>query len=176
MNKLILIGMMGLTGCATLFPGMPGEVATYESKTDNSKQVSMKPGFLPGYSGIKLGLFKTSNMKPDEVYIEVATSGDIPATKDGLTINIDGTKTVYSSIDTLTDIGSDHYFVKRYPATMDLVRQMVAGKSVWVKVNYNGQSMSEGEFSIDQMSSAKRGFTKFLVEVDTSQTRVPSSK
>lgn len=161
-NIWFILTIFWLTGCMT----MPADVKTYESKTDNTKHIQMEPGWLSGSMTTRLGLHRTSVMPPDDVIIVVAVKEAAAATKDGLTINVDGEKSTYSAIDDLSDIDEHGFFHKRFPVKLDLVKKMVAGKAVWVKIWHVGQTYSEGEFSKDDSMSAKRGFIKFLAAME----------
>jgi hypothetical protein len=156
--KLVLLALT-LVGCAN----MPGAVKQYESKTDGAKHIYMEPGWVG--SKMKVGLHRTSDMPKGEVNMIVAVYLNAPDPKNGLTINIDGEKTTFSAIDQLSDVDENHFFHKRYTVKEDFLRKMVAGKSVWMRVNHIGQTYSEGEFSRTGISTGKDGFVKFLNEV-----------
>jgi hypothetical protein len=141
---------------------MPGGVTNYEGKTDGVSHMELEPGWLNFTT--KLGLHKSSTMPKDEATLIVAVKGATASTKDGVTINVDGKKTVLSAIDDLSDMDSNGFFRKRYPIKVALIREMVNGKSVWVKINHTGQTYSEGEFSKGGSMSAKTGFTEFLAK------------
>jgi hypothetical protein len=159
--RLFLLGFLFLTGCIT----MPSEVRTYESKADNTRHVDLEPGWLAKTMDLKMGLHRSSDMAPGTVTMVVMVRGNAVNTRDGLVINIDGKRTVLSAMDDLSDF-NEGFFRKRFEVKMDLVRQMVAGKSVWVRVNHVGQTYEEGEFSQDNVGGAKRGFIKFLAQSD----------
>jgi hypothetical protein len=156
MKILLLIFGLALTGCIS----MPGDLTTTESKVEGSTEVAVIPGWLPN-SLIKLGVYHDSKMKPDQAVLEVQTSIDTIQSKEGLVINIDGEKTTLSSFDTLSDLNQG-FFTKRFLVKLDLMKKMVDGKSVWVRVNGNGQNAIEGEFSRDGTTTARPGFRKFL--------------
>lgn len=162
MRVLVVVLFTLLTSCITL----PAQITTYESKTDNEKHVQMEPAFLVGSWTIKLALHKVSSMPEDSVTLTVLLNTHAPATKDGLVINIDGKKSTFSSIDDISDIDQHGFFRKRYLMKMSYIREMVAGKSVWMKISTVGQTYAEGEFSKDQASTAKRGFINFLAQID----------
>jgi hypothetical protein len=159
--RLILMCIL-LTGCAS----MPGYVSTYESKTDGTKHIDVAPGFIKmGFtSDIKLGLSWSSEMKPGDIFLVTATTSPVDP-RNGLTINIDGVKATYSAIDTFSDL-EQGFFRKRFPLKLELIRAMVAGKTVYIKVSYIGQTYGEGEFSFEQISYAKNAFKDFLTEYD----------
>lgn len=148
---------MLMVACAS----MPGAVKLYESKTDDIKHLEMEPGWV---GPIKVGLHKTN--KSDVVYLDVYVRGATVATKDGLTINIDGQKQTFSSVDDLSDLDQNSFFHKRFVVKPDLVKRMVDGKSVWIKANHNGQTYEEGDFSKGGPTTARDGFIKFLSELD----------
>lgn len=159
-NRICLLLITSfLTACAS----MPGEVTTLESKVEGTTETSVNPGWLPD-SLIKLGAVKDSKMKANEALLIVDTKVDTIQTKDGLVINIDGQKTTFSSIDRLSDF-KDGFFRKRFLVTTDYLKKMVDGKSVWVRINGNGQNAVEGEFSKDGMTTARPGFKKFLTAI-----------
>lgn len=170
--RMIILLLFSLTGCAS----MPGGVSVYDSRTDNVQQISMSPGWLSN-SAFKLGLYRSSDMPVDTVIMTVSSHLNAVSTKEGLTINIDGKRTILSSIDDLSDVDQNGFFNKRFVVKMDFVKQMIAGTKVWVKASFVGQSMIEDEFSNDRPMSAKRGFVNFLTTLDgRSKSRTPSSQ
>lgn len=162
MKYLFILSM--IVGCAS----MPGGVTSYESKTDGIKHVQAEPGWLT--DSAKLGISYISSA-PDVYILEAAVKGATASTKDGLVIKIDNKLITLSAIDDLSDRDQYGFFHKRFMVKKEVVNQMVAGKSVYVKVNHTGQTYEEGEFSKDQPMSAKRGFMKFLETV-----RMPASE
>lgn len=158
MKWIVLFSLM-LTACAS----MPGGVKQYESKTDGAKHLYMEPGWVG--SDMKVGLHYTSAM-PNEIQMEVAVRLKAVNPQNGLTINIDGQKSTFSSIDTISDVDQYHFFHKRFIVSREYLGKMLAGKSVWMRVNHVGQTYSEGEFSKSGMSTANDGFKKFLIELD----------
>ncbi len=159
--KWIVLLTFFVTGCASM--GGPGSIKTYDSKADGIKHYSVEPGWVGPF---KVGLHKTSDMPTEDVYLDVATRSNAPDPTNGLTINIDGDKKTFSSVDMISDIDQYSFFHKRYKIDMATLRRMVSGKSVWIKVSHVGQTYSEGEFSKTGFTTAKDGFMKFLAELD----------
>lgn len=154
----IILATMFTSGC--LMAGMPGDLTVAESKVEGTKELSVSPGWLPG-SWIKMGVYRNTKMLPDEAILVLEVQSMTIMSKDGLTINIDGEKTNFSSIDALSDMHQG-FFSKRFPVKLDYLKKIVAGKSVWVRINGNGSQYSEGEFSKDGLTTARPGFKKFL--------------
>lgn len=158
--KWLILALLTLTGCAT----MPGGVTQYESKAEGIKHLYMEPGWVG--AGIKLGLHRTTEMPKDEVYFVVLTKLKAAQVKDGLIVNIDGEKTTFSAVDQISDIAEHGFLEKRFKVSSEFIKKMVAGKSVWVRVNHIGNSYYEGEFSKSGYTTAKDGFVKYLTELE----------
>jgi hypothetical protein len=142
---------------------MPGGLSTTESKVEGTTEISVIPGWIPG-SDMKLGVYRNNKMNKDEAVLVVQTKLMTVQSKDGLSISIDGVKSNFSSEDQLSDL-SEGYFSKRFTVKIDYIRRMVSGKSVWVRVNGNGSTYAEGEFSREGYTTAKPGFKKFLEKI-----------
>lgn len=149
---------------------MPGGLHYTESKVDGIKELSVDPGWLYNV-WVKMGLHKNSKMQKDEAILSVCIYSDTIGLNESLTISIDKENTSFKSIDTtsLIETDSNHRscFKKRYYVKLSYIQKMVSGKNVWVKVTTNNGTYVEGEFT-DGMTTAKRGFTKFLSQVDLS--------
>jgi hypothetical protein len=161
MRGLLLIALVSLIGCASMGPYTPGELKIYQSETDNVTHIEVKPGWVSNHK-FALGLHQTSAMKPKEVYLITSTDSE---TVQKVTINVDGKTTELRPIDRLSDMDEYRRFQKRFITTTDLIKSMVEGKRVLVKLDHTGQTYSEGEFTSNVSYSAKEGFTKFLNQI-----------
>lgn len=163
----LALSLISLSGCATLVPNMPGNVSVNESKFDGRKEITSNPGWCTtGMSGsLQIGLFKSSSMKPDEVYLvgQVIKIDNIEA-KDSLAINIDGEITKFSSTDERTAIalGDQPHSSRMYLTDMSFVRKFMAGKNVQARITLFNNKYVDGDCSLDQISHAKWGFKNFM--------------
>lgn len=164
-HLLLMFALLALSSCAT----MPGGVRVSESKVDGAQEVSLEPGWLYN-SQIKVGLHHSSKMKPNEVLMEIQlSSAEGIESKDSLVVNIDGEIRKFSAADSKTNFqtyADNVWSSRQYLVDVDYVKKMLAGKSVWMKVNTRGPVYLEGEFSKGGFTTAKDGFPKFLAEVE----------
>ena len=148
---------------------MPGDVRYSESKAEGTKELAVDLGWVAS-NGMKVGVFKNSEMEKDKATLEVCLYSNTIGTEGSLLINIDGDKTIFKSFDKLSlidkDTGNQTCFKKRYGVTLSYLQKMVAGKSVWLKANTNNGTYIEGEFSKDGLTTAKTGFIKFLSQIN----------
>lgn len=175
-----VIGMLFLVLSASMIQGcvsgMPGQVKTNTSSFDGSKEITTEPGYVykksnDYFSGTDLGmgLSWTSKLDPEyfivtvEVYDIVTISG-----KDSLKIKIGQELYELDSIDNLTqrEVSKPSSYTsaissKRYLIRKDLVRKMMEGNEVNVRVELSS-SYVEGVFSLDRAGSAIRAFKNFL--------------
>ena len=164
--------MSGLAGVE-----WPGNIKENVSKFDNSTELTMEPawvrdeskGIMDTTNAFKLGLFKSSKMQSDDVIMTVIIDGAHAFSQNtSLQINIDGEITSLVSIDTLTEFEHIGYIniesSKRYLVKKDLIKKMIDGKSVWIKISLL-KTYLEGNFSTDNMTSARPAFKKFYFKV-----------
>ena len=171
-NVLIASICLLFAGCAT----MPGSISERTSGFDNTKEIVMEPAWLQnGFNtNIKIGLYKTSKMDKEKVILTAVVIGAFNfSDKGSLMFNIDGDKITLESIDSTTNIqfipgeynsvasiSGYNESSKRYEITKDLIKRMIEGKEVWVKINLSQQYV-EGKFSVDDPMSARPAFRNF---------------
>lgn len=155
-------------GCMTI----PGQVEIQESKAEGTRQMVMQPGTLSGE--MKLALRKPLKTNDDKLTLEaiVMRAASIDS-KDSLVINIDGNVTRLSSPDMLTrrEVYPGSYPVrpwtessKTYEVDLDLVKKMIAGKQVFVRIN-TGSDYSEAQFE-GGLTTARDGFEDFVKKLE----------
>lgn len=174
---LIWLLCLGLVGCVTL----PGGITERVSGFDKAKEIEMEPAWVGNSlkdSPIGLGLYKTSKMGEDEAMLIVSIKGAYNfAPGESLQFNIDGDIIKFASIDTTTNIELNegvHNSVayippsnsssKRYEIKKDLIKRLIEGKEVWVKVEL-AREYFEAKFSISVPMCARNGFRKFYKKV-----------
>lgn len=174
MKKILaLVLCLGLAGCATL----PGSISERVSGFDKTKEIRMEPAWVGNSfkdDPIGLGLYKTSKMDSDKAILVAGVKGAYNfSPKESLQFNIDGNIVTLESIDTMTNIElregvynsvayirASNWSSKRYEVTKDLIKKLIDGKEVWVKVNLS-QEYFESKFSVDVPMGARPAFRKF---------------
>ena len=150
---------------------MPGNITKSRSEFDGTERIIMTPAFLcnEGMFGPclnKLGLLRSSNMAPGEVYISVEVTGTTAIYWDNsLQFNIDGEKTSLSSFDTTTRFGFDNqtrtaFSARSYKTDKQFIERLLAGRRVAVRI-VTQSGVTEGVFSQDIATSARPAFREF---------------
>lgn len=173
MKKIIIIlSVTILTGCASLAT-LPGSMSENISDYDGTKEISIEPAWLYN-SPIKLGLFKNTKMKKDNIVLIAVVKGThLVDSGEALHIKIDGEFFNFASIDSMTDIettegfyGSSIYIPpsnwssKRYIITKAFLEKLINANEVWVKIDLD-KTYVEGRFSSNAFTTARPAFKKF---------------
>lgn len=178
--SILIIGSFGLlAGCVTI-KGMPGHLNYHQSTFDGGKELSMEPAWVykntQNFSGadFSLGLFWRSTMAPNTFVISAHVYGaKLIQKSESLQLNIDGRLILLNSTDQFTQIQTQRGSPTGISAHNESSRQYLISESVLdelltaekVKMRLIlSNTYVEGDFSVDQVSSAKRGFFAFYEE------------
>lgn len=145
---------------------MPGHISESISEFDGIKTIKMEPGWI-GSGPIKLGLVYSSNL-PDSLIIMPVLVRGINSFSNGksLHFNIDGEFiSIESSGKSFIEID---WSSKNYPIKKSLIKKLIDGQRVWVKVDLIDEIV-EGEFSSDAPGSARTGFRNFYIRLSELQ-------
>lgn len=155
------------SACVTTPPMKWGKTTEKVSKFDNTKEIYMEHASIYSDSGITFSLFKNSKMPKDSVVLEARVMGlHTFADGESLLFNIDGDIIGLESIDAVPDwevnygeyIGNIYvpgydFSSKRYVITKGLIKKLIDGRSVWVKIRLS-KTYVEGEFSRNEAKDA----------------------
>lgn len=159
-------------------PGSPGHVSVNESDFDGSVQITTEPAWLTD-SIIKLGLFKSSSMAEDEAVLTALVKGAHSFDQgESLEFNVNGEFKAFTSPDELTDIettsgysGAAGYVApanfssKRYVVSVNFLEELIQAQEAFVRINLS-DSVVEGKFSSDALTTARPSFRRFLEKVE----------
>lgn len=176
-NILTILSILILaTSCA---PGMPGYISETVSEFDGTKEIKMEPAWIYGVE-LKLGLFKNSKMKPNEVILTAVVKGayNIDEGK-SLQFNVDGKIYKFASIDSLTNIDTTSGFYgngvylpasnwssKDYIVTKSFIKELIEAQRAIVKIELDKEYI-EGNFSSDAPTTARPPFSKFYKKLES---------
>lgn len=165
-----------LVACA----GMPGHVSRNTSDFDGETQVEMEPARVDGPSSLVTPFLlgaKWTTAEPGKVWIVVAAQGAATdgyvslKSDDGLQFRIDGELVKLNAQGQITEHDSEivtgtvyQESSKWYLADLDLLRDIVDSEVTKVKV-ITRTGYLEGRV-VDQANSARRGFERFITEVE----------
>lgn len=169
-----------LVGCETI-EGMPGHIRSHQSSFDGAKELSVEPAMVyrtsQTFSGsdLMLGMFWRSTMEPNTFVISAHVIGTkLIQQSNSLQFNIDGRIVSLSSSDLFTQIrtqrGSPSVGIRpynqsnrHYLISESFFKELIESDNVKIRLMLQN-SYVEGDFSVNQASSARRAFIAFYEE------------
>jgi hypothetical protein len=182
MKKIILILLSFSTwGCSTLVSpiNMPGRITESISAFDGTNNILMEPAWVIGKKGFKMGIEKNSGIEKLVLTIIVMSKHKF-SDKDAIQFNIDGNVLSMDPVNDITDTTEidGRYMVgeyfnsgtlssKKFWITKDIVRRLIDGKKVGIRVMMESDETFDGDFSKDYQygMGAKTAFRKFYKKV-----------
>jgi hypothetical protein len=174
---LSVLGIAFVMSCATA--PAPGVISEDASDYTGVKEMRMEPALLYD-SSIKLALYKTTKMRPDDVIVAVVIKGKHDFSMgDSLYFTVDGKTVSFRSIDLMTNVhttegfyGSrievpeDKWTTRDYVVSKGFIKQIIDSEKVLVKVKTRLKEF-EGIFSQDGPILARPAFKVFYKKMET---------
>ncbi|MBW1842126.1 MAG: hypothetical protein JRI75_10085 [Deltaproteobacteria bacterium] len=147
--------------------GMPmsGKIHESTSKFDGSRQLIMEPEPVHGTS-MMLSLFKNTNMPEDIIVLKVFVSV-VENFSEGAALHfiIDGDAYRFVPTSRVTNFTSWSYM--DFTITKAFLKKLIDAEKVIIKVSSGEKKYTEGEFSKDDVETARPAFRTFYSKLAT---------